>query len=1119
MEDAILETEKNSEKNKKDVPPRWSLPPDNHQAPLGTLRYNMDCQAEGNPAPTVTWRRGVGKQPGTYKVIPQQGTDSDAKVYPNGSLVIEKLSEEHEGYYLCEAFNGVGTGLSKRIYLTVNAPPQFSTKHKNQTSKLGSSAVLKCDVKGDRPIKIVWRKAGSTLDGSASDYRYSVKDTNATDGFLSELIIFNSLREDSGQYYCIATNTFGRDEMALQLFVQEPPDFPRNIHVIDKGSRFVKLGWVLSQDGNSPILQCVVEYKLESELWQDQSTEVTVPVGQATVLIGSLRPALTYQFRFFAENELGKSQPSEVLEVMTESEVPSGAPRNLQASAVSATELNVMWDAPEREHWNGEILGYHVGFKEQRLKDDQYQYKNVESRSGLSGETSLVDLKKYTKYSIVVQAYNALGPGPTSTEVLALTLEDVPSASPQEIRCTATTSQSLQVSWNSVPEAQVHGHLKGYKVMWENVEDLETTDKPLTKITTALSVVIHGLDKFTNYSIQVLAYTNAGEGVSSPAVYCLTNEDVPEVPRAIKAVVSNPTSIVISWLPPNRSNGVLTGYNLQIRSVGGPSEKDGKSKRHAVPADHTSYEEEGLSKRGQYEFTVAAATKMGEGVRTLPITLSPSPEVRAAIYSFGVKVVQPWKSDVRLPCRSVGKPEPSLVWKQWNQALKSSARYKIHSDGTLQIVNLMRDDSGNYSCFVENVHGSDSIIHYLQVQVPPSSPIVHATSATSSTLNIQWKQGDNGGAPIQGYYLYYKRENNDWELIRVGRKQTNYLISDLNCGTPYQIYMQAYNSIGKGEKSQTIKATTDGSKPGSMAQEAFLTPNATFATLFLEKWQENSCPITHFEINYRKFDEDSWTLISSSLLKQKFYLLRNLQPGTEYLINVKVHNKAGSIESDYRFSTLQKVTAPSPSLTRHSGQADVPFYLDLRIVLPFFISCLVILAAVVGIYYCWNKKESMILRESNSSRGTLDNKFNLHHREQYYATVKKPLKSPVRDLPTLERIPEYAEDIYPYATFQLNQVTAAEVRCTSGAPLDRKGEDIEKLERDRGRGTPISSFLYHDSMLTTAETLKLKEILYITAQMLAIWSNRHGLTTELHFLVEGNLESKKFNILQEITKE
>lgn len=55
---------------------------------------------------------------------------------------------------------------------------------------------------------------------------------------------------------------------------------------------------------------------------------------------------------------------------------------------------------------------------------------------------------------------------------------------------------------------------------------------------------------------------------------------VPEVPRAIKAVVSNPTSIVVSWLPPGRTNGILTSYNLQIRSVGGPNEKDSKPKRY-----------------------------------------------------------------------------------------------------------------------------------------------------------------------------------------------------------------------------------------------------------------------------------------------------------------------------------------------------------------------------------------------------------------------------------------------------------------------------------------------------------------------------------------------------------
>lgn len=42
------------------------------------------------------------------------------------------------------------------------------------------------------------------------------------------------------------------------------------------------------------------------------------------------------------------------------------------------------------------------------------------------------------------------------------------------------------------------------------------------------------------------------------------------------------------------------------------------------------------------------------------------------------------------------------------------------------------------------------------------------------------------------------------------------------------------------------------------------------------------------------------------------------------------------------------------------------------------------------------------------------------HRDQYYATVRKAPQSPCRDSSSaLERIPEYSEDIYPYATFHL----------------------------------------------------------------------------------------------------
>lgn len=48
--------------------------------------------------------------------------------------------------------------------------------------------------------------------------------------------------------------------------------------------------------------------------------------------------------------------------------------------------------------------------------------------------------------------------------------------------------------------------------------------------------------------------------------------------------------------------------------------------RYSIPPDHTSYEEEGLNKRLQYEFTVAASTKVGESPRTSPVILSPNTE-------------------------------------------------------------------------------------------------------------------------------------------------------------------------------------------------------------------------------------------------------------------------------------------------------------------------------------------------------------------------------------------------------------------------------------------------------------------------------------------------------------
>lgn len=38
----------------------------------------------------------------------------------NGSLLLQNVKEDREGYYLCQANNGIGTGIGKVIQLKVN---------------------------------------------------------------------------------------------------------------------------------------------------------------------------------------------------------------------------------------------------------------------------------------------------------------------------------------------------------------------------------------------------------------------------------------------------------------------------------------------------------------------------------------------------------------------------------------------------------------------------------------------------------------------------------------------------------------------------------------------------------------------------------------------------------------------------------------------------------------------------------------------------------------------------------------------------------------------------------------------------------------------------------------
>lgn len=129
-----------------------------------------------------------------------------------------------------------------------------------------------------------------------------------------------------------------------------------------------------------------------------------------------------YEIRVRAENGLGRSEPSGVVTMTTSEEVPGGPPMDVMAEAASSTSLKIKWKPPAKHLQYGTIKGYYIGYKMVSDNNEQFAYKSVEATPNNDGnrfEISYIsNLKRKTYYSIILQAYNSIGAGPRSDEVL-----------------------------------------------------------------------------------------------------------------------------------------------------------------------------------------------------------------------------------------------------------------------------------------------------------------------------------------------------------------------------------------------------------------------------------------------------------------------------------------------------------------------------------------------------------------------------------------------------------------------------------------------------------------------------------------------------------------------------
>lgn len=238
------------------------------------------------------------------------------------------------------------------------------------------------------------------------------------------------------------------------MIIQEHPEAPYGIKVLDKSGRSIQLSWSKPYDGNSPLKRYIIEFKRSRGTWDADIDRVMVPGDTNEAQVQKLAPATTYNIRLVAENDIGVSHESEIVTIITAEEAPSGKPLGIEIDPTTQTSLRVRWKPPAKNDWNGELLGFYVGYKLTGT-NATYIFETVhfepDSQDTKEYSLEILGLKVYTQYSVVIQTFNKVGAGPMSDEEKQYTAEGVPEQPPSDTACTTLTSQTIRVSWVSPP--------------------------------------------------------------------------------------------------------------------------------------------------------------------------------------------------------------------------------------------------------------------------------------------------------------------------------------------------------------------------------------------------------------------------------------------------------------------------------------------------------------------------------------------------------------------------------------------------------------------------------------------------------------------------------------------
>ncbi|XP_037600027.1 receptor-type tyrosine-protein phosphatase delta isoform X29 [Cebus imitator] len=501
------------------VPPRFSIPPTNHEImPGGSV--NITCVAVGSPMPYVKWMLGA-----------EDLTPEDDM--PIGRNVLELNDVRQSANYTCVAMSTLGV-IEAIAQITVKALPK-PPGTPVVTESTATSITLTWDSGNPEPVSyyIIQHKPKNSeepykeIDGVATT-RYSVAGLSPYSDY---------------EFRVVAVNNIGRgppsEPVQTQTSEQAPSSAPRDVQARMLSSTTILVQWKEPEEPNGQIQGYRVYYTMDPTQHVNNWMKHNVADSQITT-IGNLVPQKTYSVKVLAFTSIGDGPLSSDIQVITQTGVP-GQPLNFKAEPESETSILLSWTPPRSDT----IANYELVYKDGEHGEEQ----RITIEPGTSYR--LQGLKPNSLYYFRLAARSPQGLGASTAEISARTMQSTVFAKNFHVKAVMKTSVLL--SWE-IPEN--YNSAMPFKILYDDGKMVEEVDGRATQ------KLIVNLKPEKSYSFVLTNRGNSAGGLQ----HRVTAKTAPDVLRTKPAFIgkTNLDGMITVQLPEVPANENIKGYYIII---------------------------------------------------------------------------------------------------------------------------------------------------------------------------------------------------------------------------------------------------------------------------------------------------------------------------------------------------------------------------------------------------------------------------------------------------------------------------------------------------------------------------------------------------------------------------